>query len=194
MSQLQQKARPLLVPLLRAVWRVDLREPQLATLAAWCAMTTMIMEYAHEPTRVIPEADRKHLMATKRAPGGWAVWFGRYHGKKWTSFNHLTWWIQHLNEETNETTVSQSQATAWCLGPLFIQTYSTTAPVRRVDPASFAEERGLAVVWPPPGSQPFEMPARILDDLGADDVGRALVPGDHGQLRRQWELEPPKLS
>jgi len=81
MHDLQDAARPILIPLIKGE-RYSLHRKAQATLAAWMTMFTMVAEYmTKDPTKVgaSPE-DRRYLKENLAVPPNWKIWIANYEG------------------------------------------------------------------------------------------------------------------
>jgi len=174
MSQVQEQARPLLVPLFRGEWTGEISDEQRQRLATWCTVVTICLEYADESGRVVPDQDRLFVKQQLRPPPRWGVWLGHLSPThQWGGFNHLSWSVSFDGIRLSH----RSQATCWAMGRLFVQTYSWegTEIVER-EPEVVAELHGINVLWPPPGIARFGKPRDALYNSEADDIGRSLRP------------------
>lgn len=80
MSKLEERAKPILIPLLLGEPTVLTKDRQ-TVLAAWSAMKLMVCEH-HEVTNVTSTQEhRTYLMETQRAPDFWGIWIGHHGGK-----------------------------------------------------------------------------------------------------------------
>jgi hypothetical protein len=164
MSDLQEAAKPYLVPMLEGK-RVSLHRKAQKIVAAWAAMTAMTAEYLNEQMVAVPQSDRDHLRKTSQVPKYWRIWIGRYErsgGKKRFWHNAMA-----LTEQKVEGAAifapspSNSQTTAMCLGDhLFIYIMNSEVAwnlVRRwhiprsVSPllSQIFPAAAPTVVWPP---------------------------------------------
>jgi hypothetical protein len=87
MSQLQEAAKPYLVPILTGN-TVTLHRNGQTTLAAWTAMMVMVAEHLNEQMVAIPTSDRKWLRSKIRPPSHWRIWIGRHDRTSHPLFTH----------------------------------------------------------------------------------------------------------
>jgi len=87
MSQLQESAKPYLVPMLTGD-TVRLQRNGLTTLAAWTTMMVMVSEHLNEEMVAISLAERQRFKANKRAPSHWRIWIGRHAAVHHPLFTH----------------------------------------------------------------------------------------------------------
>jgi len=198
MSGLQDQVKPILLPILEGGWPGEISAWERRIVAAWAAMFTMVVEFSDLDTQVTPFRDRERLRLTLEPPGGWYVWIGLHAGPLWTSgFNHFAWpstlksyWKGQIELATTILKANKNdiQSTGWVVGPAFFQTISAGVPGYVVDTFAFAKRHGLRVVWPS-DNLPIERPARVLDDIAADNVTAGHLPHYYPRktLRRAWE-------
>lgn len=77
MSQIQQKTKPVLAPMLIGEWGFLDRKMQ-EILASWATMFTMVYEMAHPGTAATGSTEKETFWKTKRPPDNWLVWVGCY--------------------------------------------------------------------------------------------------------------------
>jgi hypothetical protein len=84
MSQIQETAKPHLIPLFKGEFR-ELSKIAQTAIAAWIAMATMTAEHlARKPDNIVTsQRERKWLMKKRTAPTTWRIWIGKYLRKKW---------------------------------------------------------------------------------------------------------------
>jgi hypothetical protein len=87
MSQLQENAKPFLVPILEGD-TVTFRRLGQTTIAAWVAMMVMVAEHLHDEMVAIPATDRDWLRANLRPPSHWRIWIGRHAAVTHPLFSH----------------------------------------------------------------------------------------------------------
>ena len=91
MGNLQELAKPILIPFLKGQWP-EIPPECHATLAAWATMATMVIEFAHLETMASTPVCRAALKRTGLPPSDWFVFVGRYFGDGvWNrgAFNHF---------------------------------------------------------------------------------------------------------
>jgi hypothetical protein len=77
MSRMQERAKPILVPLIRGEDRtLDAKEQ--GAVSGWAALLVIIAEYAHRDWVSVPVVDRAWIKSSSLAPPNWLVWAGRF--------------------------------------------------------------------------------------------------------------------
>jgi len=135
MSQLQQQAKPFLVPLLDGEKTVLTDAGQIA-ISAWVAMAAMTGEYrARNPERItVPQAERNWLMNNRTAPPEtWRIWLGRcpvpWRRRQWVRTTAPILDAKKLpNAVTAEDRLPNTQATAFKVGKLYVATLNCPFP------------------------------------------------------------------
>lgn len=191
MSRLQERTKPILVPLLKGEWAPLTKQDQ-KTLAAWATMFTMVLEFADPNTLVTPPEQRDQFRLTQEPPQGWAVWVGDYEGVLWRGvFNHFGWRVApvFLRPGTPPAVALDAkfdaQSTAIAPGRLFLMTFSTTYAHVKVNERAFAERFGVRVLWPN-ADVAVVRPDKVLDDIAADTASAAIM-GPRPHTRRAWD-------
>lgn len=77
MSDLQQVAKPHLVPMLEGR-RTALSRNAQKIIAAWATMTAMTAEFVDDEMVAVPQIERDYLRETHLPPRSWRIWIGRY--------------------------------------------------------------------------------------------------------------------
>ena len=77
MSQLQEKAKPHLIPMLTGSSASFYRAEQ-TILAAWITMFVMTAEHLDTDGGVITQKERTWLKNRQRPPANWRIWIGKY--------------------------------------------------------------------------------------------------------------------
>jgi len=91
MSRLQQKAKPIMLPLINDEWR-ELDVDSQRILAAWITMFTMVIEFAHPMTAGVTAEHRRLFLNNQQPLPTWLIYFGTFQGKDWSGdFNHWGW-------------------------------------------------------------------------------------------------------
>jgi hypothetical protein len=82
MSQLQQRAKPYLLPLIAGdVTAFDARAQEI--LSAWVAMFVMVAEHFDRYKVVSSQQERRFLWKNQKAPSNWKIWIGDYQKENW---------------------------------------------------------------------------------------------------------------
>ena len=202
MSRLQTQAQPVLLPMLQGRWPETISAWDRRGLAAWATMFTMVAEFADPHTQTIDFASRERLRLNVSPPDGWYVWIGLTRCVLWRlGFNHFAWGKPIVvwpapGQSSKEALAAAAltppkkhmQSTGFVVGPVFIQTMSSSEPGLKVDAAAFAKRHGLRVVWPS-DNLAIERPVNVLDDIAADKASAGLLPPYYprNNIRRAWE-------
>lgn len=178
MSDLQNQAKPILVPLL-ANQSSTLGVEDLTTLARWVAMTVMTGEFANqstEPVVSISQRDRESLKAGNAPPGNWHIWIGK-------SREDTATWAHSLlpllgNEphpfDVNGPAIPTTQLTIFGVGSLVFVSFSSFFQSCNWRFGGRARKR-FAKMWPPP-SGGFDWPPHQLRHLDPHEL-RLVVAG-----------------
>jgi hypothetical protein len=182
MSKLQTTCKPLLLPFLAGQWP-NLSDTEQQQLATWATMSTMVWEYAHLPTRATPREQHEYFRQTQVPPDGWKIWIGRFIGN-WEGGMHHTAWksvpaADYVDDEAIEHS-ADSQITYWCLGSLFLMTFSTSNSHSDVNENDFASKHRLEVLWPLQG-RVMTRPTEAIDIRAANAIVRAILPPELDQ-------------
>lgn len=197
MSQLQDAAKPLLIPHINGEWP-DKNSADQQKLAAWAVMFTMVFEFKHRETIGVSQSQRREFMQSRLPPKNWFVWCGQYKGNLWSDsrcINHFGLLGRKLSIDLtekilsgkSEETLFLAQSTAFTLGSIFIMTFSwIDDAITEFDTNAFAGENNLKTIWPI-RSEIVSAPYHVLTDVQADQVSRALVHPDIRQnVRPAW--------
>ncbi|HEY4242399.1 MAG TPA: hypothetical protein VGM88_21425 [Kofleriaceae bacterium] len=192
MSRLQSRAKTYLIPLIRGEWR-QIDEYARKAIAAWAAMTTMIIECRDPATRATIAAEREFLAKHLSLPMNWYVWVGVCTAPRWAhGFNHFGFGGRReleIQDDGTSRVVAQSecqeQSTAFVLERLFVLTFSSRVGARRIDPQAFAKVHGLRWV---DAAEEWIRPETTLDDEHADAISSTFVPDAmRSFVRHAWE-------
>ncbi len=85
MSQLQEKAKPIVLPFMHGEQSV-LNQDQQKTFAGWAAMNVMTAEFRDVRNLSVSAVDRKSLMETRVPPENWKIWIGNLDTEKWKAY------------------------------------------------------------------------------------------------------------
>lgn len=178
MSQLEERAKPILIRLLSGGTRVLSREDQ-TILASWSAMHIMVAEHFEPEKSAIPSTDHRYLWQTGLAPDTWKIWIGNYRRGKWVGY-----WVHHalaIDEDyvsySSEGSIARgnTQTTTFIVGQLYIHAFSSSSmpslssrfnlgPLGIQKLAQIWPIRESALVWPP----------TVMNDLDADGMAREI--------------------
>lgn len=176
MSQLQQRTKPILLPLLLGQ-RVIVSRKQQSVLAAWVTMYAMVCEFAFPETVAIPQSERDVFMKGHCALRPWRIWaapygentfLGRHFGVRLSDGRRQTAATNYLNAGMN------LQLTMTGFGRVCFAALSTTAQdifnLRSQLVYAIIRKAGFVRIWP---SQPSTISLRETDvrPLVANDFG-----------------------
>lgn len=168
MSRLQERAKPLLIPLIKGdSTTLDLETQHV--VSAWAALAITVAEY-HETDKVtITPDDRTHLMETNEAPSNWKIWIGHYQRGDWSGH-----WIHNVLPVYPKENVPDfppdgipppnTQTTTFVAGQLYIHAMSSALP-RVVEMFRFVGSGSakIACIWPA-ATEIISWPLRTLTD------------------------------
>lgn len=184
LSQLQNRAKPFLLPLFEGVSsRLD--DGAQSIIASWVAMATMTSAYTirgHE-RMAISQSDRNWLRATLTAPKNWRIWIG--YCDQWArkeQWVHVTLPIfdsENLPEiVTDEDRLPNTQTTAFRIGKLYA--FSMSTPFIRILerwnwPTYPRAILFLHEIWPRIDGRIVAWPFARMSALDAESTARALL-------------------
>jgi hypothetical protein len=161
MSALQTAAKPWLGPLARGDW-LPLEYDAQCALAAWATMFAMVVEFAHPPTVVIPQAERTGFKVTRATPPGWLIFLGRYddpHGRD-GAFNHHAGVHFGIYDHPRSAFFYEEQSCGFIVGKVMFQVWSCTPINRRAQNNRHDEYKEaypeLSLIYPP--QEPIRVP------------------------------------
>ncbi len=134
MSQLQERAKPHLIPLFDAR-AIALTEEAQAAVSTWIAMGVMTAEYSDNERSLVgvSPGEREMLMNRHLPPHGWRIWIGRVESAP-TRMRWIHSAFPILDADELPATVSEDdrrpngQTTSFVVGKLFFFTVSTPFP------------------------------------------------------------------
>lgn len=184
MSQIQNKAKRFLVPLIEGR-NVGLGHDAQLSIASWATMATITGEFmfARHASIAVPYRDRSSLLLTKSPIPGWRIWIGHYHRRDWDGvFGHLSMPI-HAKDEAVIPNVQDPSAplsnTQWshvAIGKLFVLAASSeTSPdwIAAWDWRNAPRAKSLLVqIWPT-REQFIAWPPSIMTDRDVVDFSSA---------------------
>jgi hypothetical protein len=178
MSQLENRAKPLLIPLMLGTPSSFAPHRQ-SILATWIAKTAMTAEYRYPRAIAIPQEQRAVLMSKGEPPEGWYIQIADYHGQKWRNaaiFRQMISFKTSMDEIEEATMSSRKYVEITCfgLGCLFVQTIST--PIKDLDVELEDEHANdFRQLWPPKNRILNWPPPSSLDDKKADNAASSLA-------------------
>jgi hypothetical protein len=84
MSNLEGRAKPILVPLFRGE-QFTLEAEAQSILAGWIAKTTIAADTFYPESSATSPGDRTLVMTTRRAPENWKIWLARHSNAEWVA-------------------------------------------------------------------------------------------------------------
>ena len=190
MSQLQQAAKPIIVPFFENR-EVALNEKQQKLVAGWSAMAVMCSEFGDRSRIAISQESRDILYAHQVPPRrNWRTWMGLYERDKWKA----RWSRHHIcitsNEEEAEAfkrqTFFNTQSTTYAVGSIIFHTISSSVtPVVRDYALPHALRGKLFEIWAPQAAEIKLSPDNALSDQEAYGVAtdfynqlKAIIAGE----------------
>ena len=132
MSQIQNQAKPFLIPLFEG--KDCALGPEARTaVSAWIAMATMTSEHVSRDTKqiAISQAERDWLMEKRTPPSGWRIWIRRHRKQEWPGqWVHATFPVAPSGKKiiVDEDRLPNTQTTAAKIGELFVFVISSVFP------------------------------------------------------------------
>jgi hypothetical protein len=87
MNQLQQEAKPHLLPLLHGE-EISLHRKAQTSIAAWVTMMAMVSEFIGPVMEAVPQSDREWLRSEFKPPSHWRVWIGSHKRHRYPLWSH----------------------------------------------------------------------------------------------------------
>lgn len=145
MSALQERAKPLLLPLILGNWPKLSPEDQ-KVIATWITMSVMVHEFDHPSTAAISSDERRGFWLNPAPLPDWNIWIGPCLREVGSGvWNHFG-----ISAKDENGVVHPGQSSAATIGQLFYQTFSGfPCPL---DPDEFADAFKLNRIWPPNGA------------------------------------------
>jgi hypothetical protein len=184
MSQLQQRAKPYLLPLVFGdVTAFDARAQEI--LSAWVAMFVMVAEHFDRYKVVSSQKERSFLWKRQKAPANWKIWIGDFEKKNWKG--HLARFCVPISSKKhrikrmdNGLPRPNTQAVTFVVGRLYVHVASPVTDIfEKYRPDLLVQiwpVRRNIVAWPP-----TTMTDRDADRIAAafhrfsGEVGRRMV-------------------
>jgi hypothetical protein len=175
MSQLQERAKNILLPLMTGGTTILGDEAQ-KLVAAWCAMSTMTADFIFPDKQAIPQTDRDLLLAIRLPPSDtWKIWIGRFQRKEWVP--HFVKQSIPIKSVENAETLPPSgiprpntQTTTLIFGELYVHVFSSIFP-HIIASAGVGNEgvEKIAQLWPV-REHFIAWPINIMSDRNADAI------------------------
>jgi hypothetical protein len=176
MSTLEQKARPLLLPLIRGE-PVELAGPALITIATWSVKTAMVFDATQSKNLIFFTRDECDPLHQAHARGGFDslfprntfVWLAAYNGKRelFSSFSKL--FGVGTGGKGKDTAIEGHIATisAGCfVTQVLVARLPEPPPEPGLRPSDDRWDRAHRRIWPLPSSRVRWPPTTVLDDEG----------------------------
>jgi len=178
MSILQDRAKPLLLPLMKGE-KTTLNEQKQKIIAAWAAMTVINAEYITPGRAAISVVYRRHLFQHKEAPPRIRIWIGNFRRRKWPAY-----WVHNSlliapGDAPYPWQVGpggllwpNTQVTTLTFGALYLQAFSCPYPeiLGGLQPL----KQYMIQVWPIREKFMVWPPTATIDDRAADGIAGAI--------------------
>lgn len=175
MSQLQERAKPVLLPLINGTSEnFDFTEDQCRLIASWAMMFTMVVEFRDALTGAITYEERNAFKLDARPNDKWKVWTGRkkkISSKDPWNFYHYAWGLIDGPIPEGVSYKHSTQTTTFLVGKLVFHTFSTRDDFFDVGANQFGLSHGLRAVWPAPDRE-FSRMIGIPPVLSGEDIHR----------------------
>lgn len=163
MSQLQERVRPYLVPMLKGQ-KITLYKNGQTALCAWVSMMIAVAEYVNRDKVAIPQSDRTFLRERRKPPSHWHIWIGAHRNQTYPIYSHRILEFAEKGEEVPRRARANGQnthATTICVGEYLLIYAMSSIParnlVRKWKPPTpvrpYLDQiwpiNGRAVTWPP---------------------------------------------
>jgi hypothetical protein len=191
MSRLQERAKPLVLPLVTGK-EIELSTQDQRTLAVWCTMCTMTAESLGPDRTAISALDRVLLMSDQLLVRNWKIWLGHYERKEW-----LGQWVHNMMPISSKGRVHptddgiprpNTQTTTLVFGQLYVHVFSCEYPdvVAKVELGE-SGNRVLAQIWPITRTS-IVWPQESMTDRDADNLAGSIC-GMLDQIGRNADPE-----
>jgi hypothetical protein len=176
MSRLEQRAKPILVPLITGA-PIVLSHPNQEIVATWIATKLLTIEAAN-PDPVTPAGEFPQLMGRRRPPEIMRIWIGHFKGTIGSGAYHRQAASAPLPVPFGGLSLVYTpkkqniQTQMFIIGQLFVQAVTTTVPALKFNPPpEFSNV--LRQIWPYERSFAWPL-AAPLSDHHAASIGTAL--------------------
>jgi hypothetical protein len=180
LSDIQNRAKPFLIPLIRGD-RTALGFEAQQRVAAWCAMATQTAEFIdRDPNTIaVPQSQRDWLMNNGTVPPGWRIWLADYQRHRWPAqWVHLTLPILEAkdipDESSTDYVLPNTQTTTFVVGRLYVHVMSSVN-AENIHKWTTMLPRSAPLLVPlfPPKESFIAWPAGSLTDMQADAIASA---------------------
>lgn len=180
MSQLQNLAKPILVPLIEN-GHISLRKRDQTILAEWITMFTMVAEFKlrSEELVSISAEERHQFKNTQRPLKNWKIWIGKTETDNWKGkYVHTTLAVSSDGVDIAITSdgvpVPNTQTTTFLVGKLYVHVVSSSSFNPRKQQIS---TRLVQRIWPTKTKLLKWPPRWLLSDEEAEGLSMALLRG-----------------
>jgi hypothetical protein len=174
MSRLQERAKPILLPLILGKPTVLSEEGQRIS-ATWATMAIMVAEF-FDPKKVAISQDERFLLRVREIPPmNWKIWIAHFRRGDWAGL-----WVHNLfpidpdsskpYPEDEGIPRPNTQTTTFVVGELYIHALSSA--IEELLPMIPDKWNLLSQIWPNQ-SPPIHWPGSTLTDKQADSVAGA---------------------
>lgn len=190
MSQLQELAKPVLIPLIKGQATIINRK-NARLLAGWASMFVMVAEFMNSEMVAVPAQDRAWLRLHKTPPSHWRIWVGSHECTQISKWNHNVVTLAHGEDEKGAQSyppVPNTQTSTFLVGDqLLFHVMSSVVGRRLVSRWRHPKgiEAKLPLVWPFKGRAFHWPPAGTLSDTEAYEVAEAFFE----RVQRQIQIE-----
>lgn len=181
MSRLQEAAIPLVVPFFEGRWP-PLTEAEAACLAAWVAMSVMVIEQADPRSAHISQEQRTHLKNTGSVPPSWFTSITGYQGTGVPNASYLHralhFSLEPIKGSASPTITSDGHSTMFVLGSVLFHAFSVNDPTvfaALVNLDTYADRHRLRTIWPTRRESPRAQIGGITDS-GVRDIFQYFGP------------------
>jgi hypothetical protein len=184
MSRLQERVRPIVVPMLTGQ-AITLHRRAQTTLASWTAMMIMVGEYVNRDKIAIPQSDRAFLMETQKPPSHWRIWIGAHLNETFPAWTHNIFEFANKGEVVSPRARSETQnthASTICIGKHLLVHAMSSIPARSIIRKWRLPEpvrSGLNQIWPIRDSYVDWSPELRLNDRGMDLLANDFMNSIH---------------
>jgi hypothetical protein len=152
MSRLQERTKPILLPLLEGQ-AATLSPAQQRTLTAWAAMVIMVGNYMKHETQVSSTQEREWLRLKEEPPENWQLWIANLatDAHAWVSNRFPLSLTENITYSPDKGRPQPNmQTTSFVVGKLFLYGFSFPFPeIAALRQFTEADERELIIpIWP----------------------------------------------
>lgn len=173
MSEIQNKAKPIMLPLLEdRAWHLSRAGQEL--VAKWAILFTMVYEFADPRTATISSAQRTSFRLNTKPPKNWIIWIAKFRGvdRSGVAFHRALQIIEHPYEAARVANENKAQFTIGAAGQFFFVTFHAASDFHFVHSAEILKKLGNSLrfkrIWPRTGYE-FNDLAEV-NDLKFDRV------------------------